>query len=380
MRVAQFFCLAGLLLLAGCGKFFPKPAPGPPTPPPGSSGDYLYVADGSLSLNTIAGFSLGNSTLGTAPNSPYSVGLTPGVLAITPDNKFIYVGSVLGGIYLYAINSNGSLTIQNGGGPVATGVSPATMKIDQSGNWLMAATYSQTGVTGSAPIAFVFQIDRSTGGLTTQNTQVPLDPGSANSIAITPTNQLVYVSLQTGGIDVLAFNANTGTLTKLNYIRRPLQQYGADYGLAIDPAGSYLFVGETGINAVRVFTINANGSLTELATSPVKTGLGPTAVLIDATGAFVYVANRTDNTISAFTLSAAGALTPVSGSPFPTGSTPIALAEDNTKAYIAVACQGGNPDLQVFALDTTVPGKLDAFKTATTGTAPANAATVVATN
>ena len=293
----------------------------------------------------------------------------------------MYVGSVLGAIYLYAINSsNGSLAIQNNGSPVATGVSPATMKIDPSGNWLIAASFSQTGITGGAPVAFVFQIDPSTGGLTTQNTQIPLDPGSANSIAITPSGNLVYVSLQTGGVDVLAFNANTGVLAKLNYILRPKVQNGADYGLAIDPAGSYLFAAETGVNALRVLTINASGSLTELSTSPVQTGLGPTAVLVDATGAFVYVANRTDNTVSAFTLSTAGALTPISGSPFATGSAPISLAEDNTKAYIAVACQGGSPDLQVFQLDTTTPGKLDVFKSATTGTAPTSASDVVAMN
>lgn len=378
MSIVRFLGLAGLLLLTGCGKFFPKEIPTPP-PPPGS-GDYLYVANGSLSLNTIAGFSLSSTTLSQTSGSPYQVGLTPGVLAITPDNKFIYVGSVLGAIYLYAINSNGSLAVQNNGSPVATGVSPAAMKIDPSGNWLIAVTYSQTGLAGSAPVAFVFQINRSTGGLTAQNKQVPLDPGSASSIAITPDGQLVYISLQTGGVDALTFNANTGALAKINYLLRPKQQDGADYGLAVDPAGSYLFVGETGINSLRVLNINTNGSLTELASSPVKTGLGPRAVFIDATGGFIYVANRTDNTVSAFALSATGALTPVAGSPFPTGSAPISLAEDNTKTFIAVACQGGSPDLQVFKLDATTPGKLDAFKSATTGTAPANATVVVATN
>ena len=63
MRVARFLGFAGLLLLAGCGQFFPKETPVPPVPP-GTTGDYLYVANGSLSLNTIAGFSLSNSTPG----------------------------------------------------------------------------------------------------------------------------------------------------------------------------------------------------------------------------------------------------------------------------------------------------------------------------
>jgi 6-phosphogluconolactonase (cycloisomerase 2 family) len=101
---------------------------------------------------------------------------------------------------------------------------------------------------------------------------------------------------------------------------------------------------------------------------------------MDSTGSYLYVTNRASHNISAFLLSSSGALTQISGSPFATGINPLDLAEDNTHTYIAAVCAGGTPDLQVFKIDTTTPGALDVFKTATTGTDPTNALAVVAAN
>jgi len=58
---------------------------------------------------------------------------------------------------------------------------------------------------------------------------------------------------------------------------------------------------------------------------------------------------------------------------------PVALAEDKSKAYIAVVCAGGSPDLQVFSISSTTPGALTSFGTAKTGTDPAVASSLVAT-
>ena len=203
----------------------------------------------------------------------------------------------------------------------------------------------------------------------------------ARALGDTPSNNFVYVSLGTAGVAILSFNSTTGVLTNNNQVLPPKQSLDAIQGLAVNPAGTYLYAGETGINGVRVLSINATtGALTELTGSPYTAGTGPSGVLIDSTGSYLYVTNRASNNVSAFLASSSGALTAISGSPFATGTNPIDLAEDNTKTYIAVVCAGGSPDLQVFKIDTTTPGALDTFKSTATDTDPANALAIVAAN
>jgi 6-phosphogluconolactonase (cycloisomerase 2 family) len=136
MRYLLSVPLAGLMMFSGCGQFFP-----PITSTSGggggsNTGDYLYVANSSTSLNTVAGFSVG-TTLKTTASSPYDIGATPTAIAITPNNEFLYVASLTdGAIFGYAINSNGSLTALNSGSPLVTGVAPEALKVDTTGNCL----------------------------------------------------------------------------------------------------------------------------------------------------------------------------------------------------------------------------------------------------
>lgn len=368
MRVLKVFLqimfLEAALLVTGCGQFFPKET----TPPPSSSGNYLYVANSATT--DIGGLGITTSGLSTLSNSPYQLGVAPSALALTPSNSFLYTSSLAGAIYAWTVGSNGALTIANSGNAVVTQISPVAVKVDTTGNWLIAVDLT--------PAAYVFAINTSTGALTQQGNAVPLDTGSPNRLLITPNDSLVYVSLGTGGVDILTFNSTSGVLTKTNQILKPKQSANADQGLASDPSTKYLFVAETGVNALRALTIGTNGALTEVSGSPFTTGLGPNGVIVDATGSYVYVANRTDGTITAFALSTTGKLTPIAGSPFTTGTNPVDLAEDKTHAYIAVACSGGSPDLQVFTVSTTTPGALTSFATAATGTDPTNAFAVVA--
>jgi len=373
MRYWSILTFAALLLLAGCGKFFPKDTGGGGGGT--TTGNYLYVANFSTSLNTIAGFSIGTSALSSTSSSPYSLGFTPSAVAITPNNGILYVGTLLG-IYAYSINSStGALSVLNNGSAVTTGVVPGALKVDTTGNWLVEADEATL-------LANVYAINSSTGLLTQQNTsQIAIGTGSPNQITFTPNNSLVYIANGSGGTSIFSFSSSTGTLTNNNIVLKPKQTNGSATSVAVSPSGTYLFVAETVLNGVRVLTIGSGGSLNEVSGSPYTTALGPSSVLVDSTGSYVYVANKTAGTISAFTLaSATGALTQITGSPFDTGTSPLSLAEDSTHAYIAVACSGGSPDLQVFKIDTATPGALDTFKTASTGTSPTSASIVVATN
>ncbi len=377
MRFAGWCLLAGLLVLAGCGQFFPPltntGGGGSGGGSTGASGNYLYVANSNPKLNTVAGFSLANGVLSSTNGSPYSSPLTPSSLAMTPDNKLLYVGSTSGAIYVYTVASDGSISLGHGGTPVFTGGSPAAMAVGPAGKWLLA-------VSAFSGEAYVFGIDSSTGALTnTGSGGVGLASTSASALAITPNEQYVYVALGTGGVETLSFNSSTGALLPVNTVLAPKQNLDADLAVAVSPDGKYLYVTETGINAVRVLAIGANGTLTETQGSPYKAGLGPAAVLAGGAGSYVYVANRTGNTVSAFSVGTDGSLTAIQGSPFSTGTTPVAMAEDQTKGYLAVVNQGGNPDLQLFKFSSTTPGALVSAATSSTGTAPTQATTIVAT-
>lgn len=357
--------------LAGCGKFFvPENNGGGGGGGGTTTGNYFYVANGTTA--SVAGFAVKTSSIANTPNSPYVLGIAaPSAITITPNSRYIYVAT-LGAIYGYQVGANGELSILNDGTALISNISPSTLQVDPSGNWLIVADAS--------PAAFVFSIDSASGFLTQQGTQLNLSAGAPNHIAFAPSNGLVYMSLATGGVQICTFNQSTGSLSKTSQILLPKNTNNADYGLAIDPAGKFLFVTETGVNAVRVLSIAASGALTEVSGSPFKTGLGPAAVFVDSTGSYVYVANQTDNTISAFSLAATGSLTALTGSPFATGRQPTDLTEDPSHTYLGVACQGGNPDFQVFTIGSTTsetPGGLTNFAK-TTGTNPTGTFAVVA--
>jgi 6-phosphogluconolactonase (cycloisomerase 2 family) len=363
---------SALLALTGCGQFFPPLGSGG-SGGGTSTGDYLYVGNTGTNPLSVAGFSIGTSSLGTISGSNWSVELEPTALAITPTDSYLYLGSAAGGIYVYTIGSNGALTIANSGSPVATGVSPSVLRVDPTGKWLL-------GGSAFSGQVFVYQIG-SGGALTAiSSSVVTLNANTpVTDLEIAPAGNYVFASLGTGGIYEMSFATGSGALAQINGVLNPSVNNAADMGLAVSPSGSFLFAAETVTGGVRVFSIGTNGLLTETSGSPYKTNTGAWSVLVDSTGSYVYVANRTSGTISAFLLTNTGALTAVAGSPFATGSLPIAMVEDKTKAYIAVICAGGNPDLQVFTIGSTTPGALTSFATTKTGTDPAVAASLAGT-
>jgi 6-phosphogluconolactonase (cycloisomerase 2 family) len=360
-----------LLLLTGCGSFFGKVTTTTTTTTT-STTDYLYVANNNTSLDTVAGFSLTSGALTATASSPYLLGAAPSTFAITPSNSILYVGTGLGGIFAYLVGSGGGLTLV-GSAAVASAV-PAAMAVDSTGQWLLVM---QVGLTN--PTISAFPIDTSTGTLSQAVSTVTLDAGTAESMVQVPNSNLIYASLGTSGVDAVTFDSSTGALAKLNFILNPKGSAYADVGVATNPAGTFLFVAETGTNGVRSFTINTStGIPTEVTGSPVAAGSGVGAVLVDRTGAFLYAANKFDNTISAYTITASGALTAITGSPFTTGTTPLGLAEDTTKGYLAVACLGGSPDLQLFQISATTGALTSALTQSTGSVSPAGAYAVVA--
>jgi 6-phosphogluconolactonase len=381
--------LGPLLGLMGCDGFFVSQNNNTPT----NTGADIYVANGADTF--IAGFAVSSTgTLSVLQNAPYNNGVAALSLTLTPKNTYLYAGTS-NGIYLYAIGSNGALTVQNNGSPVAQDVIATELAVDSTGGYLLAAGLrSSTQAQGIG----IYQIASTTGLLTavsgsplnlytgTGSTPTVVSP---SGLLVTPNNQIVYVSLAALGVQVLTLGTG-GALSTGNAatILPPNSKSTspADYGLGSDPNSHFLFVAEIN-TGLRVLSIGTNGALSEITGSPYAVGSGPTGVILDPSGAYVYVANKGSNNISAFALNASsGQLTAIAGSPFNSGGQlPIAFATDSTKKYLEVINSGsngssGNNDLQLFTYSTSTPGALTAGSSASTGTDPTNPQAIVTTH
>jgi 6-phosphogluconolactonase len=390
MRRLLGLCCLLLLGLSGCGGFFvPQTGGGGTT----NTGDYIYVANGSDTF--FAGFGVASTgALSVLSGSPYNNSVSAQSLTVNPGNTFLYAGTTAG-IFVYGINNNGSITVQNDGSVAADDMVATAMQVDSTGNYLLAVGISTTQQVQAIAI---YTIDTSTGLLTpVVGSPLALYSGIASAptivaptaLLITPNNSYVYASLGALGVQVLTLGSGGalsagGTPTLLAPFSKSTSP--VDQGIASDPNSTFLFVAETN-TGLRVFSIGGGGSLQEVSGSPYAVGTGPTAVDLDATGSYVYVANKGSNNISAFTLTAAsGKLTAVAGSPFSSGGTqPIAIVNDNSKQFVAVINNqatgaSGNSDMQLFKFDATVDGKLDPVSTASTGTDPTEPLAITATH
>jgi len=365
------------LLLAGCGDFFNKDTGGGGG---GSTGSYTYVGTQS---GVLVGYSVSTTgalaTLSGSPNQFATAGINS--LAVTPANTFLYAGVSGIGVYGLGIASTGVTTLINTTALVQD-VAPSALTIDPSGKYVLVAGLADgvpavgeylinsdgtlTEVTGS-PISITFK-----SGTDTSN-------ASVTNIAVAPNSSYVFVTLGQLGVAPLPFNTS-GSLSANTVILGPNAPSGIanqDLGLAVNPTSTALFVGETNAG-VRVFTIGANSTFTEIGGSPFKAGGQPRSLAFDGTGDFLYVANATDNTISGYSVLASGTLTAITGSPFSSvGAQPQALALDQSKKFLLSANLGRNPDLQLFSFDSTTAGKLDPAATATNA---ATAATIASTH
>jgi 6-phosphogluconolactonase len=365
------------LLLAGCGDFFNKDTGGGGG---GSTGSYTYVGTQS---GVLVGYSVSTTgalaTLSGSPNQFATAGINS--LAVTPANTFLYAGVSGIGVYGLGIASTGVTTLINTTALVQD-VAPSALTIDPSGKYVLVAGLADgvpavgeylinsdgtlTEVTGS-PISITFK-----SGTDTSN-------ASVTNIAVAPNSSYVFVTLGQLGVAPLPFNTS-GSLSANTVILGPNAPSGIanqDLGLAVNPTSTALFIGETNAG-VRVFTIGANSTFTEIGGSPFKAGGQPRSLAFDGTGDFLYVANATDNAISGYSVLASGTLTAITGSPFSSvGAQPQALALDQSKKFLLSANLGRNPDLQLFSFDSTTAGKLDPAATATNA---ATAATIASTH
>jgi len=375
-RWAVFAIVLVLPLFTGCASFFP-PINGGGGSGGGSTSNRVYIAN--QTANSIGGFAIGTGTLAAVNNSPLTAGYKPLSMVVTPKNSLLYVGAATG-IFVYFINSDGSLTTPTTGSQPAGVFAPA-LAISPDGQWLIA-------LDGTTQQLDIFQINASTGGLSSVNapTTYSITSGTwqPSDVRVSSDGTLIFAALGTAGDVVFTFNTTNGVATSSQGLGTGNAATG-DYGLAVSKTG-YLYVARSGTNGgVAVYSIGSGGLLTPVTGTPFAAGSGTFSVVLDSTGTYVYAANRTDGTISGYTIvpgttTAGLSLTPLSGSPYTSGAGVQSIGIDATGKYLLAAAVNGAPDLTMYSFDITVPGKLNPATSVATGANPAGAVALALTH
>jgi 6-phosphogluconolactonase (cycloisomerase 2 family) len=165
-----------------------------------------------------------------------------------------------------------------------------------------------------------YGIDSTTGVLTLMcNTAT-----AALGPIVAANNTFVYVLDQAKGLsparifEFLIAHGNSGALAAVTGSPFTLSEtITGNLSLVADPLGRFIFVTNQVNNDVHVLTIGQSGALTEAANSPFVVS-NPDFIAINPAGNLAYVPDSTDGDIFIFSLDANGQLTnnPASGSPF----------------------------------------------------------------
>jgi 6-phosphogluconolactonase (cycloisomerase 2 family) len=166
----------------------------------------------------------------------------------------------------------------------------------------------------------------------------------------------LYVAIP-GSNEIVVYreDPNSGILTQL--VGSPVTAGQAVQSIVVHPSGKFLCAANTGEGDVSIFTIAANGGLTEV-TPRTVVGTAPTLVAMDSAGSYLYVGNSGSFNISVFSINATGAtptLTPVTGSPFPIGMSPINMEVAPSGGFLYVTGAGAQSGfIEVFSLSSGI--------------------------
>lgn len=370
-RLVVMMSAALVPALTGCSGFF-VPVTGGGGGGGTTGNNVVYVANATTS--SVSGFSIGTGTLTQVTNSPLALGYSPVAMVVTRSNSFLYVAGPVN-INVYPIASDGSISVPTNGSTVAV-ASVASLDVSPDGNWLF-------GLDAVQQLLDVFQINTSTGALTSATAPVPYSIEAGvwvpRMVRVSPNGTLVFAALGTAGDTVFTFNTSTGVAVASQHLN--LGTTTSDNALAVDKSSATLYIARSGVGpGVAVYTIGTGGQLNAVTGSPFPAGAQTFSVVLDTTGKYVYAANRADSTISGYSIGTGSVLTPLSGSPYSSGSLVTSLGVDRTGTYLLAAANGGSADLTMYSFDATTPGKLDKVTSVATGTDPTGPIAVALTH
>jgi 6-phosphogluconolactonase (cycloisomerase 2 family) len=283
--------------------------------------------------------------------------------AVVAGNPYLFVtGAVDNGVSVFSIAADGTLiNVDNEADSLVReieGANGVTTAVVGGVTYLFVTGFSDDGVS-------VFSV---AGDGTLTNVDNVADGGSlqldgargVTTAVVAGTTYLFVASLVDDGVSVFSVAADGNLANVENVVDGGARELDAasDVATAVVAGATYLFVAAFGDNGVSVFSVAADGTLTNVdnvtddATLELDRARDLTTTVIGDT-TYLFVTGQTDNGVSAFAVGADGTLTNVAN-----------IADDATTELrstmgVATAVVGGTTHL--FAAGSLDPGGVSAF-------------------
>lgn len=205
----------------------------------------------------------------TSGGSPYtySAGAGAGPITMDPSGRYIVVANQTAKS-ISLIEPSGATP------PPATSLAytPLTVAVDGTGNLIFVA-----GDDGE-----LHMLSSNGLGTLTDVADVTLLGSNTLSVALDPLSRFVY-AVGPAGLNAFSIDTNANTLTPIS-LNLPVSLANAT-GVFEDPSGQFLYVAVSSgtTNALYLFTINSDGTLTASSTNPVATPNHATSMVFSAT-------------------------------------------------------------------------------------------------
>jgi len=284
------------------------------------SGKYLYAAnsgESDVSMYTIS--ASGSLTEGTRTTA----GTEPTLLAMDSAGSFLYVGnSGSYNISVFSIGSDGKLAPV--GSPFSIGMVPINMKLSPSGNVLYV---TGAGTAGIDPPGIIQAFSLNAGALTPLSSSPYFTGNGPYGLQISSSGSVLYTANKLDN-SISEFTVNSdGSLAIIS--GSPIgETYSGPVSLLIDKSGTYLYVANQASTNLAAYTIASDGSLTLLTTSPFGTGANPSVIADDPGGKYLFIGNQAASsaTIESFSLdTSSGTLTTVDTYTVPGSPTSVVV-------------------------------------------------------
>ena len=260
---------------------------------------YAYVPNFGSNNISVYDVGIGGALTEKSPTgSPVAAGTNPSSITVHPTNNFAYaVNTSSASIYIYTINSDGSLTA---GAAVSTGTNPGPVVLNPAG-LNTAGTTAYVANTGSNTIS-VYIVDTSTGALT-QSATVSTASNPV-TVVITPNGRFAYVpNLRSNAISAYTIGTD-GALSAYANIAAGTNPYA----IAIDPTSGYLYAANYGSNNISVYAIESTGNLTLKQTKDAGTNPYQLTVKQTSSATVLYAVHAGAGNIYAYVINSDGTL------------------------------------------------------------------------
>jgi 6-phosphogluconolactonase (cycloisomerase 2 family) len=281
----------------------------------------LFVSN--QNANTVSAFSVNTGTgqLAAVPGSPFATGARPIGIAVDPAGKFVFVANqAADSISVFSIGANGSLS-PVAGSPFTAG-NPYGLAVNPAGTILFANNFPDSQISDLNTVS-AFQIGANGALIPIAGSPFPTSStagfASAIGLAADPAGKFLFVGDHMAQ-SIVPFNINaTGALTPVSALPAAAPScsvscHNNPLRLAVHPNDQFLYASNVQAGTVSAFKIT-NGALSSIAEVPA--GQHPFGVALDPTGQFLFAVNKVDNTVSAYSVnSSTGMPSPLNGSPF----------------------------------------------------------------